>query len=67
ELCWVYLGETAMPVSANVNEVEAWRHVSPDELDREIAEYPQHFTPWLKLEWQRLRSEFNQELPLNGK
>lgn len=62
ELCSVFLGRTAAPVRVNRNEVSAWRHVSPAELDREIQEDPDRFTPWLRLEWQRLRHDFNKEL-----
>jgi isopentenyl-diphosphate delta-isomerase len=58
ELCWVYAGESSAPVRANRNEVEAWRWITPAALDREIAAEPGRFTPWLKLEWQRLRGEF---------
>jgi len=63
ELCWVYVGKAGMPVRANANEVEAWRFVQPDQLDREIAAHPERFTPWLKLEWKRLRAEFAGALP----
>jgi len=62
ELCSIYMGRTSAPVRANRNEVAAWRYVSPAELDREMAEYPERFTPWLKLEWQRLRRDFSEEL-----
>ena len=62
ELCSVYLGRTSAPVRANRNEVSGWRYVSAPELDREIAEHPGHFTPWLKLEWLRLRRDFSEEL-----
>ena len=56
ELCWVYLG-TVHPESITFNrtEIDAVRWVSPQELDRELAEHPEHFTPWLHLEWERLR------------
>jgi isopentenyl-diphosphate delta-isomerase len=64
ELCWVYVGSSDEPVRANGNEIEAWRYVSPPALDLEIASHPERFTPWLALEWQRLRSEFNEQLPL---
>lgn len=63
ELCWVYTGATTDPVRANANEVEDWRFIAPDDLDREIAMAPERFTPWLKLEWQRLRRDFNMKLP----
>jgi isopentenyl-diphosphate delta-isomerase len=63
ELCHVYVGATAAPVRPNANEIEGWRFVTPIELDHELATTPDHFTPWLKLEWQRLRSDFNEKLP----
>jgi isopentenyl-diphosphate delta-isomerase len=63
ELCSVYVGQTAAPVQANRSEVAAWRFVSPTALDAEMVAQPEHFTPWLKLEWQRLRRDFNAELP----
>lgn len=66
ELCWVHVGRTDAPVRANASEVEAWRFVAPDDLDAEIASHPGRFTPWLKMEWQRLRGEFNAVLPLSG-
>lgn len=62
ELCSVYVGRTAAPVRANRNEVAAWRFVSPAGLDAEMSAHPDRFTPWLKLEWQRLRRDFNAEL-----
>jgi isopentenyl-diphosphate delta-isomerase len=63
ELCWVYVGATDAPVRVNANEIADWRFVAPDDLDREIARQPGRFTPWLRLEWQRLRSEFREQLP----
>ncbi len=66
ELCSVYVGQTAAPVQANSNEVAAWRFVSPADLDAEMSTHPGHFTPWLKLEWQRLRRDFNDALPVTA-
>ena len=63
ELCWVYVGTSDAPVRINETEIAAWRYVAPDALDREIAEAPDRFTPWLKMEWQRLRGEFAERLP----
>ena len=57
ELCWVYLG--TLPADAEITfnrtEIDAVRWVSPEELDRELTEQPRHFTPWLHLEWEKLR------------
>lgn len=63
ELCWVYVGQSDAPVRVNNTEIAAWRFVAPADLDREIAATPERFTPWLKLEWQRLRGEFAARLP----
>lgn len=63
ELCHVLVGQTASPVHANPTEVQAWRFVAPDAVDREMAEHAERFTPWFKLEWKRLRGEFSGALP----
>ena len=56
ELCWVYHGTSRDPVRANRKEVAAWRFIAPSELDEEIGAHPERFTPWLKLEWVRVRA-----------
>lgn len=66
ELCWVYVGQTDDDVRANTLEVADWRFVSPEALDAEMAAHPERFTPWLKMEWKRLRGEFNEALPLSA-
>ena len=57
ELCWVYAGRSDAEPVANANEIAGLRYVSPDALDREIAAQPEMFTPWFKIEWDRLRRE----------
>jgi len=57
ELCWVFIGRANRPIRPNVHEIHDWKFVSPDELDRDMAAHPDRYTPWLKLEWQQLRSE----------
>jgi isopentenyldiphosphate isomerase len=49
-------------VHANETEVAAWRYVAPAELDAEIARNPERFTPWLTLEWERIRRDFDAEI-----
>lgn len=63
ELCHVFVGRSADPVRANPTEIAAWRFVTPAALDTEISEHPERFTPWLQMEWQRLRGEFADRLP----
>lgn len=57
ELCSVYATKTDAPVTVNINEVSDWKFVQPDDLDRELADNPQHYSPWLKLEWPRIREQ----------
>ena len=57
ELCHVYAGRvTAMP-SINANEIAATEMVSATALDEDVRNRPGRYTPWLKLEWTRLRGE----------
>ncbi|MEM9300934.1 MAG: isopentenyl-diphosphate Delta-isomerase [Pseudomonadota bacterium] len=62
ELCWVYLGRTRDEVRANETEIASWRYVAPADLDRELAQHPERFTPWFKLEWARIADEFRDAL-----
>ena len=57
ELCSVYVAQSDTPVAANVNEIAASQAVSPQTLDRELVDNPSLYTPWLKLEWPRIRAE----------
>lgn len=54
ELCWVYAGRSAEQPQPNPDEIAAWRHVTPYALQNEIADAPETFTPWFKLEWARI-------------
>lgn len=62
ELCWVFLGRLDGVVRANEAEIAKLRFVSPGELEREIDTMPEQFTPWFKMEWQRLNDEFSERL-----
>ena len=57
ELCWVYAGRTDEAVVANRNEVAATRFLTADEVRRALATGAERFTPWFKLEWQRLEHD----------
>jgi isopentenyl-diphosphate Delta-isomerase len=57
ELCTVYVGAADGVGAVDPGEVEAWRYVDADELDRSIAADPGAYTPWLRLAWQRLRDQ----------
>ena len=62
ELCSVFLGRSSGQPRINTTEIADWRWLLPRELEREIERFPERFTPWLKLEWQRLRDDFGDRL-----
>jgi isopentenyl-diphosphate delta-isomerase len=62
ELCHVFLGRAEGEVVPNDSEIESVRYVSADDLDRELVEYPDRFTPWFKSEWTTLRGEYAEQL-----
>ena len=64
ELCSVFVARNDSEPHVNTAEVADWRWLKPDDLDREIDAAPEAFTPWLKLEWQRLRQEHARRLPI---
>ncbi len=62
EMCSVFLGKTNQVYSANENEIADVRYVSCEELQDEFRENPELFTPWFKMEWERLNGEFADRL-----
>jgi isopentenyl-diphosphate delta-isomerase len=45
------------------DEILAWRWISPEALQAELAEPSgQQFTPWFKLEWERIWRDHRAEL-----
>ena len=53
EVCVVFAGLSSAPVKANPHEIEEWRFVEISQLNDELKQQPQVFTPWFKMEWQR--------------
>ena len=66
ELCWVYIGQTRCEPVINTTEIAGWRWLDPAELTDAISANPGCYTPWLKMEWQRLNDEFPGRLPVAG-
>lgn len=66
ELCHVLAGRCDQPPSVNAAEISAVRWIAPADLTAEIEQYPEHFTPWLKIEWQRLQREHGRWLGMDG-
>lgn len=62
EMCSVYLGESAGEVRANRNEIAAIQWLDAATVDRQLEDDSAPFTPWFRMEWQRLRKEFGARL-----
>lgn len=62
ELCWVFVGHSNEPIQVNENEIAGWRYISATDLDNELRQMPHQFTPWFKLEWQRLTQDYRDAL-----
>ncbi|ESQ15160.1 MAG: hypothetical protein N838_09500 [Thiohalocapsa sp. PB-PSB1] len=64
ELCSVYVGKVPAPVRIDVNpsEIAAWQWMPCADVDRMILEQPDSVTPWFVMEWQRLRTEFREQI-----
>lgn len=62
ELCSVYVGRSDGEPKVNATEISAWRWIGLGDLDAELARTPDHFTPWFKLEWARIRNDHGDAL-----
>jgi isopentenyl-diphosphate delta-isomerase len=58
ELCHVFLGKAVGEPSPNAHEIAATRYVSAEDLEAEFQSEPDRFTPWFRMEWERLSTEF---------
>ncbi len=58
ELCSVYLGRTGREVSVNATEIAAVRYLPAADVTSALAEDGDAYTPWFRMEWQRLEDEF---------
>jgi isopentenyl-diphosphate delta-isomerase len=67
ELCSVFLGRTDQTYSANANEIAEARFVTVETLQNELRKNPEEFTPWFKMEWERLSGEFMETLAAYAK
>jgi isopentenyl-diphosphate delta-isomerase len=62
EYCHVFIGRSDATPTANRTEVAAWRWLTAEELQGELADHPEQFTPWFRMEWAHLTAEFPAQL-----
>ncbi len=57
ELCSVYVGRSSQAPRTNHHEIAATALVDAAEVDAQVADPQSAYTPWLRLEWPRLRQQ----------
>jgi isopentenyl-diphosphate delta-isomerase len=62
EACSVYVGRLSRPVSADEAEIAELRFASAAEVDAALASEAEAYTPWFRIGWQRLRSDYWEEV-----
>lgn len=63
ELCRVYIGRVnAAELNPNPLEIAEWRFLSVPGVDALIADEGAAVTPWFRMEWRRLRAEFQDRI-----
>lgn len=58
ELCYVYAGYPVGSLTTDPAEIADHRWLQPDDLTTAITANPDHFSPWMKLEWQRITTDY---------
>jgi isopentenyl-diphosphate delta-isomerase len=58
ELCWVYAGRTDAQPNINTTEVRDWQWIDPNELSAQLRQQSKRFTPWFRMEWERIERDF---------
>jgi isopentenyl-diphosphate delta-isomerase len=63
ELCSVYIGRADEALRCDPGEIQAWRWVSAEALQDELTgAAAQKFTPWFRLEWERIWRDHRADL-----
>lgn len=62
EMCAVYIGKSNERIIVNPNEIAEWKWIKIHDLTRELAKNPGQYSPWLKMEWERMMLEHGEEI-----
>jgi len=58
ELCWVYAGHSDAEPVINSTEIRDWQWIDPLELGAQLKQESHRFTPWFRMEWERIERDF---------
>ena len=62
ELCHVYVGLFDGEIKANPEEIDDWKFIKPDDLEKRIRNSKKDYTPWMKIEWEMLTASYKREI-----
>jgi len=62
ENCHVFIGKLDGDVKPNPNEVADIKWIDSKKLTAELQNFPNFYTPWFKMEWQKLSIEYIDKL-----
>ena len=62
EMCSVLIGKSNSHISSNKNEIDEWKYMDIEKLDENMSVNPDKYTPWFKLEWERIKKYHWQEI-----
>lgn len=62
ELCSVYIGRSDDKILVNPTEIADWKYFAPEDLNDQIRNDPDKFSPWFKMEWRRIQDEFSDQV-----
>jgi len=62
ELCSVYIGRSNDQIIVNENEIVEWKYIDIGQMEIEMEEHPENFTPWFKMEWDKIKIEYMDEI-----
>ncbi len=62
ELCSVYIGRSNDQIIVNDNEIAEWKYIDREQMEMEMNEHPEYFTPWFKMEWETIKKDYKNEI-----
>lgn len=62
ELCSVFIGKTDAQPVVNETEIAAWKFISVQELNNDLSENPDIYSPWFKMEWKEIQEKFQDKV-----
>ena len=58
ELCSVYIGRHDGALDINRSEIQAYQWLPVEDVATQLAAHPNAYTPWFKLEWERITQDY---------